>query len=41
MEPMPDLPALSDDQLKQTIEDLKGAEREISYQAGARAATVG
>jgi hypothetical protein len=32
MEPMPDLQALSDGELKQTIEDLKGAEREISYQ---------
>ena len=32
MELMPDLPALSDAELKQTIEDLKSAEREISYQ---------
>ncbi|MCB0881198.1 MAG: hypothetical protein KDC33_03140 [Thermoleophilia bacterium] len=32
LEPLPDLSGLSDDQLKQMIEDLKDAEREVSMQ---------
>ena len=32
MEPLPDLPSLSDDELKKEIDQLKEQEREISYQ---------
>ncbi|HEX6491811.1 MAG TPA: hypothetical protein VF002_10635 [Gaiellaceae bacterium] len=32
MEPLPDLGSLSDDDLKEEIDKLKGQEREISYQ---------
>ena len=31
MEPLPDLPSFSDDQLKQLIEELEKEENEISY----------
>ena len=31
MEPLPDLASLSDDELKQLIEDLMNEEREVSY----------
>ena len=31
MEPLPELGSLSDDQLKQLIEDLEQEEREVSY----------
>ena len=32
MEPLPDFPALSDDELKALIDDLEQQEREVSYQ---------
>jgi hypothetical protein len=32
MDPLPDFPALSDDQLKQLIGELEVQEREVSYQ---------
>ena len=32
MEPLPDLASLSDEQLKELIEELQAHEREISYQ---------
>jgi hypothetical protein len=32
LEPLPDLPSLSDDELKKEIDQLKEQEREISYQ---------
>src|SRR5439155_1063501 len=32
LEPLPDLGSLSDDELKKEIDQLKGQEREISYQ---------
>ena len=31
MEPLPDLASLSDDELKQLIEDLMNEEKEVSY----------
>ena len=31
MEPFPDLPSLSDDELKQLVEKLEEEEREVSY----------
>ena len=31
MEPLPDLPALSDDELKSLIDDLQHEEQEVSY----------
>ena len=32
MEPLPDLGSLSDEQLKELIDDLEAQEREVSYQ---------
>jgi hypothetical protein len=32
LEPLPDFPALSDDELKALIDDLEQQEREVSYQ---------
>jgi hypothetical protein len=32
VEPLPDLPSLSDEELKKQIDDLQAQEREVSYQ---------